>query len=222
MREKRKFIRFKKEELRIKNFGMKKIAVILLAVMLLAGCKKVDYTEKIQYHPKKGSDLARVKIVEWSDFQCPSCGAAYQQLGPVFKQYADGIQVELRHFPLTSIHPYALGAAVASECAADQGKFWEYHDLLFENQTDLKKKDLITYATRLGLDTTLFQNCYDSQVKNKQVRADIDEGKNLGIDSTPTFFIDGKKVDNWTTIPQMLATLLPSLAPTSTPSILLK
>jgi len=122
---------------------------------------------------------------------------------------------------LTSIHPYALGAAVASECAADQGKFWEYHDLLFDNQTDIKKKDLIIYAERLNLDTTAFQNCYDSQVKNKVVRADMDEGRKLNIDSTPTFYVDGKKIADWTTIPDLLATLLPVSTATST-SILLK
>jgi protein-disulfide isomerase len=179
---------------------MKKIAAILLVVMLLAGCKKVDYTEKIQYHPKKGSDLARVKIVEWSDFQCPSCGAAYQQLGPVFKQYADGIQVELRHFPLTSIHPYALGAAVASECAADQGKFWEYRDVLYEKQVpdhnigNFSDDKLKQIAKDLMLDTNSFNECYDGKKYANEVSSAREFAESYGINSTPTFVINGQMI----------------------------
>lgn len=184
---------------------MKKIFFFLLIALGLTACSRVEYNQILTYHPAKGSDMAKVKVVEWGDFQCPACAIAYQQLKPVWATYGDKVQLQFRHFPLSSIHPYASGAAAASECAAEQGKFWEYHDTLYENYTNLKKKDLIRYAEQLGLNTTDFTACYDSQVKMKVVRDDVAEGRKIGIDATPTFYIDGEKVADWTKLDSILA-----------------
>ncbi|MFH0873472.1 MAG: thioredoxin domain-containing protein [Candidatus Komeilibacteria bacterium] len=184
---------------------MKKVIFWLGLVLALTACSRVQYDQVITYHAAKGSDVAKVKVVEWGDFQCPACVIAFQQLAPVWQKYGDKIQIQFRHFPLASIHPYASTAAAASECAADQGKFWEYHDKLYANSTNLKKKDLISYAEQMGLNTTNFTTCLDSQVKMKVVRDDIAEGRKLGIDSTPTFYVDGQKVADWAQLDSILA-----------------
>ena len=195
---------------------MKKYLLLLLLPLALAACKQIDYTSVVDYHPAKGPELAQVRIVEWADFQCPACRSAYLALDPIFDQYQDRIRVEYKHIPLTSIHALAFNAATASECAADQNTFWEYHDTLFENQPALKRSDLITYAENLGLDKQLFSDCFDSHAKNNVVKADMAEAASLGINSTPTFFLNEERVEDWTTIPQLLAELFPDSQATST------
>jgi len=194
---------------------MKKLLLLLIPLMLVA-CKQVDYTQVVTYHSPKGTDVAAVKIVEWGDFQCPACGQSYQILKPVFEKYQDKIQVDFKHFPLTSIHPFAFNAAVASECAADQSMFWQYHDKLYENQQDLKKSDLIAYAGQLNMDVTKFEACYDSRVKADIVKSDMAEADKLGLNSTPTFFFDGEKLQDWSVLPQLLASKFPETATTTT------
>ncbi len=184
---------------------MRKILLAVGLLLTLTACTRVQYNQLVTYHSPKGSDMAKIKVVEWGDFQCPACASSYQLLKPVWEKYGDKIQFQFRHFPLSSIHPYATGAAAASECAAEQGKFWEYHDKLYENNTDLKKKDLIRYATDLGLNVSDFTTCYDSQVKMKAVRDDVAEGRKLGIDATPTFYVDGVKIEDWTKMESILA-----------------
>src|SRR3989338_8919376 len=130
----------------------KKLLWLLLIPLALVGCKKIEYTQVVTYHADKGPSLAAVTIEEWGDFQCPACGTAYRALKPVFAQYEDRVHFVYRHFPLTSIHPLAFNAATASECAADQDKFWEFHDQLYEGQPDLKKSDFLRYSRDTGLD----------------------------------------------------------------------
>src|SRR3989344_4248978 len=184
---------------------MKKLFSLLALSLFLVGCYSNSYISVIAYHPPKGAESATLKIEEWGDFQCPACGQSYIALQPVFDQYADKIQVQFRHFPLTSIHPLAFNAAVASECAADQGKFWEFHDKLFESQPALKKSDLFDYADGLSLDKTKFDDCYGSATKREVVKNDIKEGGQKNINSTPTYYVNGELVNNWTIIPQLLA-----------------
>ncbi len=190
------------------------LILAVLLIVILAGCKKVDYTSKVDYHPTKGPSLASVSVTEWGDFQCPACGQAYFNLKPVWEKYGDKVKVEYRHFPLTSIHPYAFVAAQASECAADQDAFWPYHDIMYENQAKLKKADLIDYAGQLKLDTALFTACLDSRAKADTVRNDMREADKLGLNSTPTFFLNGVKLENWAD----LGTRLDQLFATSTSS----
>ena len=144
--------------------------------------------------PSAGNPSAPVTIVEFSDFQCPFC----QRLSPTLKQvldkYGDNVQVVWKDFPLTQIHPSAFKAAEAARCAGEQGKYWDYHDQLFARQQSLQANDLKTYASVLGLDTTKFDACLDSSRHADRVRTGIAEGTQLGIDSTPTVYINGRRL----------------------------
>lgn len=145
--------------------------------------------------PARGPEDAAVTIIEFSDFQCPFCGRFFQQTLPqLMAQYGDRIRFVYRDFPLDQIHPNARNAAIAAECADDQGKFWEYHDALFSNQQALGVADLKRYAEELGLDTGAFSDCLDSQKYNDEVDADLRDGIQAGVTGTPTFFINGKRV----------------------------
>lgn len=145
--------------------------------------------------PARGPEDAAVTIIEFSDFQCPYCGRFFQQTLPqLMAQYGDRIRFVYRDFPLDQIHPFARGAAIAAECADDQGKFWEYHDLLFSNQQALSGADLKSYADRLGLDTEAFAACVDDSRYNDEVNADLRDGLQAGVTGTPTFFINGRRV----------------------------
>ncbi len=146
----------------------------------------------------KGNPDATVRIVEFSDFQCPACGSAYGTVKRIFSEYSDRISFTYRHFPLTSIHPFAFKASEASECAADQGKFWEMHDKMFENQSALKVSDLKGYASSIGLDSVAFDSCLDSGKYASKVSSHITYGNSLGVNSTPTFYINGQKYSNLT------------------------
>ena len=174
---------------------------ILLVVLLIAigywFFTRPTYDDVYTPKPIAGNPLATVRIVEFSDFQCPACGAAYPVVEQIMEEYGDRVSLEYKHFPLTSIHRFAFSAAEASECANDQGKFWEYYALLFENQNSLSDDALKQYAIELGLDTTLFNDCLDSNAKSKYVTADFNEGIGKGVDSTPTFFINGVELGSW-------------------------
>ena len=150
----------------------------------------------------KGPDDAPVTIVEFSDFQCPACGQAFLDLHDVVRRRRD-VRLVFRHFPLDqrcndgiehAVHPVACLAACAAECAAQQGKFWEYHDLLFENQAGLARDNLFAFARDLGLDVTRFRTCLDAPETLELVREDVRAGSALGIQSTPTIFINGRRI----------------------------
>lgn len=179
-----------------------KILIILAAILIIGFLVYSHYTRPTypvitSPRPIKGVPEAKVKIVEYSDFQCPACKAATAAVKSLDEKYGYGISIEYKYFPLVSIHQNSFISAMAAECANDQGKFWEYHDKLFANQDNLGEPSLIKFAQELNLDTKSFQACLDSKAKSGLVRADMAEGSNLGIDSTPTFFINGEKVDNW-------------------------
>lgn len=140
--------------------------------------------------PTRGPKDARVTIVEFSDFECPYCGAAHDTVEQVMNTYAGKVRLVYRQFPL-SFHPHAAKAAEASLCAADQGKFWEYHDVLFKNQKKLEPADLKAHATEVGMDGQKFGQCLDSGDKKKAVDADQAAGLAAGVGGTPAFFING-------------------------------
>ncbi|MFA6887975.1 MAG: thioredoxin domain-containing protein [Candidatus Woesearchaeota archaeon] len=171
---------------------------ILVIVAFLGYWFFVRATYPDIYTPKlmAGNPNATVTITEFSDFQCPACGSAYTVVEQIMEEYSDKVRLEYKHFPLTSIHTYAFKAAEASECANDQGKFWEYVDILFTHQNELTNGDLKNYAVSLGLDENLFNNCLDSDAKKKYVTADYNEGVGK-IKGTPTFFINGQKLESW-------------------------
>ena len=140
--------------------------------------------------PSRGPKDAPVTIVEFSDFECPYCGAAHDTVEQVMSAYAGKVRLVYRQFPL-SFHPHAEKAAEASLCAADQGKFWEYHDVLFKNQKKLDPTDLKAFAGEVGLDVQKFTQCLESGDKKKVVDADQQAGLAAGVGGTPAFFING-------------------------------
>ena len=123
---------------------------------------------------RKGPATAPIEIIEFSDFQCPYCSRANTTVEQVIKHYGDKVSVVFRHFPL-SFHKEAHLAHQGSECAGEQGKFWEYHDLLFANQQALKPADLINYATQLGLNVEAFDGCLKSGTHAKKVDTDLED-----------------------------------------------
>lgn len=176
--------------------AMKKAAyfaalLILLAIIYLAFFSKPSYEPQVMEEHTKGNHNAAVTIVEFSDFQCPYCRAVQPTLEQLMQEYPDDVKLIYRHFPLPS-HQYAMKAAEASECAADQEKFWEYHDLLFENQDALHASALKDYAKRLGLNTTAFNACLDSGAMQQRIEIIVKNGVEKGVTGTPTFLINDK------------------------------
>jgi len=143
--------------------------------------------------PVKGPSDAKVTIVEFSEFQCPFCARVQPTVNQILEEYGDDVRIVYRDFPL-SFHQYAQKAAEAAECADDQGKFWEYHDKLFENQQALDTSNLKQYAKDLGLDSAQFDSCLDSGKYELEVKKDFQDGQSYGVSGTPTFFINGIKV----------------------------
>lgn len=139
----------------------------------------------------KGNPEAKVTIVEFSDFQCPFCAIVEPTVKKVLETYGDNVKFVYKNFPLPS-HENAQPAALAALCAKDQGKFWEYHDTLFENQESLKVTDLKKYAADLGLKTQDFNGCLDNKKYQNQIQADLNEGNRVGVRGTPAFFINGR------------------------------
>ncbi|MFZ5468586.1 MAG: thioredoxin domain-containing protein [Myxococcota bacterium] len=140
--------------------------------------------------PSRGPENAKVTIVEFSDFQCPYCSKASATVEEVMQAYAGKVRLVFRHYPL-SFHKEAPKAAEASLCAHEQGKFWEYHDVLFKNQQKLAVPDLKEHATAVGLDAAKFGECLDSGRHGKTVQDDMAAGSKVGVSGTPAFFING-------------------------------
>ncbi len=142
--------------------------------------------------PSKGPAGAPIQIVEFSDFQCPFCSRVGPTLAQVTAKYGDKVRIVFRDFPLTSMHPDAQGAAEAANCAAEQGKFWEYHDRLFQSQQAQGKEHLKQYAAELGLKAESFNACVDSGKYRDDVLKDLADGQRLGVTGTPAFFVNGR------------------------------
>ena len=142
--------------------------------------------------PSLGAASAPVTIVEFSDFQCPFCQRAAPTLKQIRAQYGDKVRVVWKDFPLTQIHPQAFKAAEAGHCAAEQGKFWELHDQMFGNQAALQPDSLKKYAADMGMDAAKFNACLDSSKYAERVRDGVAAGTRLGVNSTPTVYINGR------------------------------
>lgn len=149
----------------------------------------------------RGAAAGKVTMVEFGDFQCPACGAYEPLVRKVTQDNSTILKIVFRHFPLTQIHQNALLGAKAAEAAGVQGKFWEMHDKLYDNQQDwstsLSARDLIIgYARSLGLDTVKFSNDLNSKAIEDKILAEYQEGVRLGVQGTPTFFVNGKMIQN--------------------------
>ena len=144
-----------------------------------------------------GDPNAPVTIISFGDYQCPFCGATYRDVEGVLRsKYVETGKARMvyRDFPLDSIHPFAREAAEASECAAEQGKFWIYHDMLFENQPAIPNMDFSARAASLGLDKGRFQACLQSGTYAAEVENDYQDGLAAGVRGTPATFINGKLI----------------------------
>lgn len=142
----------------------------------------------------RGPKDAPVTIVEFSDFQCPFCKTANATVKQVLDKYPGKVRLVFRDYPLASLHPQAPKAHEAARCAADQSKFWEYHDVLFERSPKMSPQDLKQYAKDLKLDAATFDQCLDSGKHTAAVDKDFQEGAGLGLTGTPSFFINGKQI----------------------------
>ncbi len=176
---------------------LKALSMVAIGSILLAACG-VDTTglSALSSRTPMGPETALVTITEYGDFQCPACKAAHEILTkPLLAKYEGKIRFEFKHFPLQN-HVHALEAAQAAECAADQGKFWEFFDMNYEKQKDLNSAALRTWAAELKLDTELFDRCVKSGIKKTTILADFAEGEKKGVNSTPTYFVNGVRVTN--------------------------
>ncbi len=153
-------------------------------------------------HAKGPADSA-VVIAEFSDFECGHCAKVYKNIKAVLPRFSKDVRVEFHHYPLDSacnpsmsqsFHRNACLAAFASECAAQQDKFWPYHDLLFDNQQELDRENLLSFAQRVGLDRDAFSSCLESSDVRDAVARDVAEGARLQVTSTPTLIINNRVV----------------------------
>ena len=169
---------------------------LLLAVSLslfFVACTKSD---AVSTRPATGNPNATVVVDEFADLQCPACKGAYEKITkPILEKYGKDIKFVFKHFPLRSIHRFAMDAAEMSECAADQGKFWEFVDTDYANQEKLSFESLVKWAGDVGIDKTAAERCWKSHKKRNLVLNDYKEGRAKGVEGTPTYFVNGQKVD---------------------------
>lgn len=150
---------------------------------------------------KKGAENATMTLIEYLDFECEACGAYYPLVKHLGAEFKDDLQIVTRYFPVPG-HKNAMPAALAVEAASRQGRFWEMHDLLFEKQKEWGErkaadpKIFIEYARELGLDMEAFQRDVVSDDVRLRVEMDRNDGMNLGVESTPTFFLNGEQMPN--------------------------
>lgn len=173
------------------------IAAAALTVLAARGVRNPAAPVPAPEYRSKGRLTAPIQIVEYSDFQCPACRAAEDPVKKILEMYGDKLRFVYKHFPLEMMHPHARPAAIASECAGRQGMFWELHDLLYDEQRKWSEsKDqlfLDQYAKKLKLDMKAFESCRKDPAVDDAVDADQDEGDDRWVNSTPTFFINGRR-----------------------------
>jgi len=142
--------------------------------------------------PVTGPAAARVTLVEFSDFQCPYCSRAVHKLSALLQAYPNDVKLIFKHFPLDS-HPQAQISAQAAIAAQQQGKFWQLHDLMFANPNGLSRKSILGWAGTLGIDMKKFEADLDSEAVKKTVARDLADGEKVGVEGTPTVFINGRR-----------------------------
>ena len=155
----------------------------------------------------QGPTEAAVTLVEYGDYECPYCGAAYPIIKEVQSRMGERLRFVFRNFPITTSHPHAEQAAETAEAAATQDKFWQMHDLLYENQRRLRDPDLRDYAERLALDVERFDKELAEHVHAARVREDFMSGVRSGVNGTPTFYINGTRHDDSYDVETMVASL---------------
>ena len=172
------------------------VAVLAFASSLAASRTRKPFSVASPEYRQKGPQAAKIQIVEFSDFQCPACRYAEPPLRQIFSLYGDKVHFVFKHYPLR-MHQWARNGAVAAECAGRQGKFWPYHDQLYDKQdewTNEKADDfLLGYALSQKLDVKAWQACVQDPAAAAAVTADQKDGENAWVNSTPTFFVNGRR-----------------------------
>jgi protein-disulfide isomerase len=140
-----------------------------------------------------GPPKAAIELVEFGDYQCPHCGAAFPVVKQLQKTYAKKMLFAFRHFPLTNVHEYAMAAAIAAEAAGRQQRYWEMHDLIFENQAMLSEYVFPEFAKALELDLAAFARDMLDETLQQKVEADFESGARSGVNGTPSFYMNGHK-----------------------------
>lgn len=199
--------------------------LLLVGLVYISSKDKVDVskvdTSKIQKAAVQSGDIAdhvfgkkdsKVLFIEYGDFQCPGCGSAYPTVKTVTEKYKGQVAFVFRNFPLTSIHPNAKAAAAAAEAAGLQNKYWEMHDVLYANQsswenlTTSERIDFFaSYAKNLGLNVETFKKDMASTKVTEKINYDIALGKKIGVNATPSLYLDGKAVtqDTWSDVKKL-------------------
>jgi protein-disulfide isomerase len=154
------------------------------------------YNIPLTNSPVRGGEAGKVTVVEFADYQCPFCGQAEGLLKQVLEAYPKDVRLVYKQFPLTTIHPQAMSAAKAAVAAGRQGKYWEMHDLLFENQRQLSPEKYTEFAEKLALDIAQFQKDMESPEVLAQINRDMQDGKAADVSGTPTLFVNGKRLVN--------------------------
>jgi protein-disulfide isomerase len=178
--------------------------VVLLVVVGVVAIKAVVFYKQFKQPPRtlelaqrtKGDPQAKIKITEYTDFQCPACAKASEVVDEVLKKHPGKIYFEHKYFPL-SAHFFSRKASVYAECAAEQGKFWPFHDVLFRSQASWVKMNTVDdyfsqLAVSLGIDGLRLSVCVNNPLVMARIDKDVKEGKDIGVSSTPTFFVNGK------------------------------
>jgi Protein-disulfide isomerase len=159
---------------------------------------------KTNVNPEKdhiqGSLSAPVVLIMYGDYECSYCGNAYYILRDLKKELKDKLTIVFRNYPIVELHRHAMHAALAAETADQLGKFWEMHDILYENQQHLHDDSLVQYAKEIGLDEKKFEENFGNEASVRKVNEDISSGNRFGVRGTPTFFINGQYYSgDWTT-----------------------
>jgi len=176
-----------------KSFKGKQVYIALLfflvVVSLSLGLKTFNTDNELTGAISTRTD--KITIVEYGDFLCPFCAMAQDTLNQLKEIYGDDLRIIYKHLPL---HDGSFEFAVASECANEQGKFWGYHDYLYANQKTIKIEDVSLYAQELGLNVDKFNQCLNGEDAKAKVNSDWEDAKELGLNGTPTFFVNGEKI----------------------------
>ena len=146
----------------------------------------------------RGPENAQLTLVEFGDYQCPSCGAYHPFVKEILNRYPQKLRLEFHHYPLISIHPKSMAAAIAAEAAGEQGHYWEMHDTLFEHQQEWAgspnaQEQFVNLASRIGLDTNKFMQSMKSPVLQEKILKDVAQAQDLKVQAVPTFFINGEQ-----------------------------
>ncbi|QNP47190.1 DsbA family protein [Diaphorobacter aerolatus] len=158
-----------------------------------------------------GNPKAPIVLVEYGDYQCPACGAAYPLVQQIQQKFGDDVCLVFRNFPLVDMHPQAQSAAVVAEFAAKHGKFWEAHDALYENQRSLGESFYVELVNSLGLSSDDLKQAMQTDAFEQRIRRDIDSGLRSGVNGTPTFYVNGERFDTpggFNDLPQVLEEML--------------